>query len=209
MVRRKATRAYPRGLTNRLPCRSPGHQCRPGDSAPFPAVRGENAPERHDLDPRRRQPASSEERCACSVSGRVRRACSPSPRRRAQPSSCGRAVIDDWYDNGRVDGTYALHCYDDAIDTLPRDVRDYSSAQGRHPARAPGAQARRAGTACDDRPDPRRRTARRRSDEDRRDGTTETTGDGTAERPGRSRPHRGGRRGRPRPTAPAPFRSRS
>ena len=44
-------------------------------------------------------------------------------------SSCGRAVIDDWYDNGRVDGTYALHCYDDAIETLPRDVRDYSSAK--------------------------------------------------------------------------------
>ena len=43
--------------------------------------------------------------------------------------SCGRAVIDDWYDNGRVDGTYALHCYDDAIDILPRDVRDYSSAK--------------------------------------------------------------------------------
>ena len=43
--------------------------------------------------------------------------------------SCGRAVIDDWYDNGRVDGTYALHCYDDAINTLPRDVRDYSSAK--------------------------------------------------------------------------------
>ncbi len=43
--------------------------------------------------------------------------------------SCGRAVIDDWYDNGRVDGTYALHCYDDAIEILPRDVRDYSSAK--------------------------------------------------------------------------------
>ena len=43
--------------------------------------------------------------------------------------SCGRQVIDDWYDNGRVDGTYALHCYDDAIDNLPRDVRDYSSAK--------------------------------------------------------------------------------
>ena len=43
--------------------------------------------------------------------------------------SCGEAVIDDWQDNGRVDGTYALHCYDDAIDTLPRDVRDYSSAK--------------------------------------------------------------------------------
>jgi hypothetical protein len=38
-------------------------------------------------------------------------------------------VIDDWYDNGRVDGTYDLHCYDDAIDALPRDVRDYSSAR--------------------------------------------------------------------------------
>ena len=43
--------------------------------------------------------------------------------------SCGRQVIDDWYDNGRVDGTYALHCYDDAIEILPRDVRDYSSAK--------------------------------------------------------------------------------
>jgi hypothetical protein len=43
--------------------------------------------------------------------------------------SCGRQVIDDWYDNGRVDGTYPLHCYDDAIEILPRDVRDYSSAK--------------------------------------------------------------------------------
>ena len=43
--------------------------------------------------------------------------------------SCGRTVIDDWYDDGRVDGTYALHCYDDAIEILPRDVRDYSSAK--------------------------------------------------------------------------------
>ena len=47
----------------------------------------------------------------------------------AAAKSCGRAVIDDWYDDGRVDGTYALHCYDDAIEILPRDVRDYSSAK--------------------------------------------------------------------------------
>jgi hypothetical protein len=47
----------------------------------------------------------------------------------AAAKSCGRAVIDDWYEDGRVDGTYALHCYDDAIDSLPRDVRDYSSAK--------------------------------------------------------------------------------
>jgi hypothetical protein len=43
--------------------------------------------------------------------------------------SCARQVIDDWYDNGRVDRTYPLHCYDDAIEALPRDVRDYSSAR--------------------------------------------------------------------------------
>jgi hypothetical protein len=47
----------------------------------------------------------------------------------AAASSCGRQVIDDWYDDGRVDGTYDLHCYDDAIEALPRDVRDYSSAK--------------------------------------------------------------------------------
>ena len=44
-------------------------------------------------------------------------------------ASCGRQVIDDWYADGRIDGTYELHCYDDAIEILPRDVRDYSSAK--------------------------------------------------------------------------------
>jgi hypothetical protein len=47
----------------------------------------------------------------------------------AAAPSCGRQVIDDWYDDGRVDRTYALHCYDDAIEALPPDVRQYSSAQ--------------------------------------------------------------------------------
>ena len=42
--------------------------------------------------------------------------------------SCGKKVVDDWYADGRVDGTYPPHCYDDAIELLPRDVRDYSSA---------------------------------------------------------------------------------
>ncbi|HZG34766.1 MAG TPA: hypothetical protein VEY87_02875, partial [Gaiellaceae bacterium] len=44
-------------------------------------------------------------------------------------STCGLKVIDDWYDDGRVDRTYPLRCYDDAIKGLPRDVRDYSSAK--------------------------------------------------------------------------------
>ena len=47
----------------------------------------------------------------------------------AGAATCGKRVIDDWYADGRVDGTYALHCYDDAIEALPRDVRDYSSAK--------------------------------------------------------------------------------
>jgi hypothetical protein len=46
----------------------------------------------------------------------------------AAATGCGEKVIDDWFD-GRIDGTYPLHCYDDAIDQLPRDVRDYSSAK--------------------------------------------------------------------------------
>ena len=47
----------------------------------------------------------------------------------AAATPCGKRVIDDWYDNGRVDGSYPLRCYDDAIEALPRDVRDYSSAK--------------------------------------------------------------------------------
>jgi hypothetical protein len=43
--------------------------------------------------------------------------------------SCGRQVIDDWFDNSRVDRTYPLHCYDDAIELLQPDVRDYSNAE--------------------------------------------------------------------------------
>jgi hypothetical protein len=43
-------------------------------------------------------------------------------------SSCGRAVINDWSD-GRIDKTYPLRCYGEAIAMLPRDIRDYSSAE--------------------------------------------------------------------------------
>ena len=43
--------------------------------------------------------------------------------------SCGRQVIDDWFADSRVDRTYPLHCYDDAIGLLQPDVRDYSNAE--------------------------------------------------------------------------------
>jgi hypothetical protein len=47
----------------------------------------------------------------------------------AKTESCAKQVIADWYDNGRVDNIYPLHCYREAIKILPVDVRDYSSAR--------------------------------------------------------------------------------
>jgi cobalamin biosynthesis Mg chelatase CobN len=43
-------------------------------------------------------------------------------------ANCGRQIIDDWFKDGRVDKVYALHCYDDALEQLPNDVRTYSDA---------------------------------------------------------------------------------
>jgi hypothetical protein len=42
--------------------------------------------------------------------------------------SCGDTVLLDWSDNGRIDKLYALHCYDEAIDEMPADLRDYTDA---------------------------------------------------------------------------------
>ncbi len=47
----------------------------------------------------------------------------------ASTERCAKQVIADWYDNGRVDHIYPLHCYREAIKILPVDVRDYSSAR--------------------------------------------------------------------------------
>jgi hypothetical protein len=47
----------------------------------------------------------------------------------AEPAqSCGSRLIDDWRD-GRIDNTYAVACYRQALAHLPEDVRVYSSAQ--------------------------------------------------------------------------------
>ncbi len=47
----------------------------------------------------------------------------------AMASKCGEAVLQDWFDNGRIDRVYPLHCYDEAIDSIPADFRDYSDAE--------------------------------------------------------------------------------
>lgn len=46
----------------------------------------------------------------------------------AKKESCGDQVIADWYDNQRVDKIYPIHCYRDAIQKLPPDIRDYTGA---------------------------------------------------------------------------------
>jgi hypothetical protein len=47
----------------------------------------------------------------------------------AMAASCGKEVVNDWYDNGRVDKIYPLACYREAIRILPTDVIDYSNAK--------------------------------------------------------------------------------
>ncbi len=46
----------------------------------------------------------------------------------AAAPSCGERVLLDWSDNGRVDRLYRLSCYEDALDDLPPDIRDYTDA---------------------------------------------------------------------------------
>jgi hypothetical protein len=49
----------------------------------------------------------------------------PVPAAAATP--CWKALLNDWYD-GRIDNTYPIHCYSDALKHLPADVQTYSSA---------------------------------------------------------------------------------
>jgi hypothetical protein len=45
----------------------------------------------------------------------------------AAKAPCWQLVINDWYD-GRIDHTYPIACYQQAIQHLPEDVKDYSGA---------------------------------------------------------------------------------
>ena len=44
-------------------------------------------------------------------------------------TECGRKVLADWFDNGRIDRLYPLNCYEEAIDAIPDDLRDYADAE--------------------------------------------------------------------------------
>lgn len=45
----------------------------------------------------------------------------------SKASPCWKRLITDWYD-GRIDHSYPVHCYRDALKHLPQDVRTYSDA---------------------------------------------------------------------------------
>jgi hypothetical protein len=51
----------------------------------------------------------------------------PGPASAATP--CGKKVLADWFDNGRIDRLYPLNCYEEAIDAIPDDLRDYADAE--------------------------------------------------------------------------------
>ena len=56
------------------------------------------------------------------------RSVGPSPATAAS-KSCADQVVADWYGDGRVDKIFPLHCYQEAIRSLPVDVLDYSNAK--------------------------------------------------------------------------------
>ncbi len=51
---------------------------------------------------------------------------------------CWKQIVDDWYDNERIDGSYSQKCYAQAEQSIPQDLRDYSDL----PAEIARARAR-------------------------------------------------------------------
>ena len=64
--------------------------------------------------------------CIAAIAGAVTLVFAAPPAGAA--SSCASRVIQDWSDNGRVDGIYELSCYEEAVDAIPSDLRDYTNA---------------------------------------------------------------------------------
>ena len=52
----------------------------------------------------------------------------PAPAMAAKP--CWKQILDDWYDNEVIDSSYSASCYDEALDNMSQDLRDYSDLPG-------------------------------------------------------------------------------
>ena len=44
-------------------------------------------------------------------------------------TACANQILRDWSADGHVTKKYALPCYEEAIDALPTDIRDYTNAK--------------------------------------------------------------------------------
>jgi hypothetical protein len=49
----------------------------------------------------------------------------PAPAAAAKP--CWKRVIEDWFDNEKIDKRYPISCYRAALSNLPEDIKDYTS----------------------------------------------------------------------------------
>jgi hypothetical protein len=65
--------------------------------------------------------------CAGLASAALLCAAAQPARAAASATPCWKALLNDWYD-GRIDGSYERHCYNEALKHLPADVSTYSSA---------------------------------------------------------------------------------
>jgi hypothetical protein len=45
----------------------------------------------------------------------------------AAKTPCWQKVVQDWYEDSRIDGLYERHCYTDALKHIPEDIRTYGS----------------------------------------------------------------------------------
>jgi hypothetical protein len=60
--------------------------------------------------------------CGCALVGLV----GAGPALAKNQTNCAKQVIEDWYDNQRVDKLYPIHCYHDAINSLGPDAKNYT-----------------------------------------------------------------------------------
>ena len=49
------------------------------------------------------------------------------PGQAAAATPCWERVLNDWLKDGRIDGTYSVKCYQQALKNAPEDLRDYSN----------------------------------------------------------------------------------
>ncbi|HEY6962463.1 MAG TPA: hypothetical protein VI408_11285 [Gaiellaceae bacterium] len=105
----------------------------------------------------------------------------------AAATPCWKSLLNDWYD-GRIDNTYPLHCYQDALKHLPADVQTYSSAHDDILRALQSAKARlqRSGTKVTGTTPIVPPKSRGGSASSGRGGTRTTPGGGTTTLPGRS-----------------------